>query len=73
MLFEGDIAKGVLSQDQLSELLAQGKIEFPIVTVEEIQDRSKGDGFSNRSPLVKPCGSSYSALQEEPNISTSLS
>jgi hypothetical protein len=51
MLFEGDVAKGVLSQEKLSDLLAQGKIEFPIVTVEEIQDRSKGDGFSKTIAL----------------------
>ena len=43
--FEGNIAKGVLSQ----ELLGAGKIEFPALTVEEIEDRSKAaDGvFKN--------------------------
>ena len=46
MLFEGKVAKGVLSQEKFSELLTAGKIEFPTVTVEEIEDRSKGDGFS---------------------------
>ena len=46
MLFEGNIAKGVLTPERFSELLTTGKIEFPTVTVEEIEDRSKADGFS---------------------------
>ena len=51
MLFEGEIAKGVLSPKEFSELLAAGKIEFPTVTVEEIEDRSKVDGFSKTIAL----------------------
>ena len=52
MLFgEGDIAKGVLSPERFSELLAAGKINFPTVTVEEIEDRSKSDGFSKMIAL----------------------
>ena len=46
MLFEGNVAKGVLSPMRFSELLTAEKIEFPTVTLEEIEDRSKGDGFS---------------------------
>jgi hypothetical protein len=46
MLFEGNIAKGVLTPERFSKLLTAGKIEFPTVTVEEIEDRSKADGFS---------------------------
>ena len=46
MLFEGDISKGVLTPERFSELFAAGKIDFPTVTVEEIEDRSKADGFS---------------------------
>ena len=46
MLFEGNTAKGVLSPKRFSELLTAGKIEFPTVTLEEIEDRSKADGFS---------------------------
>jgi hypothetical protein len=46
MLFEGEIAKGVLSPKRFSELLRAGKIEFPTVTAEEPRDRSKGDGLS---------------------------
>ena len=45
MLFEGNIAKDVLSERRFSELLTAGKIELPFVTVEEIEDRSKADGF----------------------------
>lgn len=47
MLFEGDVAKGVLSPEKFSELLKLGKIKFPTVTLEEIEDRSKASGFSN--------------------------
>ena len=46
MLFEGDNPKGVLSPSRFSRLLRAGKIEFPTVTVEEIEDRSKADGLS---------------------------
>ena len=47
MLFdsEGNIAKGVLTLEIFSELLREKKIEFPKVPVEEIEDRSKSDGF----------------------------
>ena len=51
MLFEGNTPKGVLSAERLSELLSAGKIEFPTVTVEEIEDRSKSDGFSKTIAL----------------------
>ena len=51
MLFEGNDAKGVLSQERFSELLTAGEIEFPLVSVEEIEDRSKGDGFSKTIAL----------------------
>ena len=51
MLFEGDVAKGVLSPERFSELLKEEKIEFPTVTVEEIEDRSKADGFSKTIAL----------------------
>ena len=53
MLFEGDIPKGVLSPKRFSKLLTAGKIEFPAVTVEEIEDRSKADGFSKTIALVQ--------------------
>jgi hypothetical protein len=51
MLFEGNTAKGVLSPGMFSELITAGKIEFPLVTVEEIEDRSKADGFSKMIAL----------------------
>ena len=53
MLFEGDIPKGVLTPEKFSELLTAKKIEFPNVTVEEIEDRSKADGFSKTITLVQ--------------------
>jgi len=51
MLFEGNVVKGVLLPERFSELLKAGKIEFPTVTVEEIEDRSKADGFSKTISL----------------------
>ena len=72
ILFEGNVAKGVLSPEKFSELFTAGKIEIPTVTAEEIEDRSKADGFSKRSPSAKHCGSSRSVLREELSISISL-
>ena len=51
MLYEGNDAKGVLTPWRFSQLLREGKIEFPTVTVEEIEDRSKADGFSKTIAL----------------------
>ena len=51
MLFEGNVAKGVLSPERFAELLTAEKIEFPTLTVEEIEDRSKSDGFSKTIAL----------------------
>ena len=53
MLFdsEGNIAKGVLTPEIFSQLLEEKKIEFPNVPVEEIEDRSKSDGFSKTIAL----------------------
>ena len=51
MLFEGEISKGVLTPERFSELLTAKKIEFPTVSVEEIKDRSKADGFSKTIAL----------------------
>ena len=51
MLFEGNIAKGVISPERFSKLLREEKIEFPTVTVEEIEDRSKSDAFSKTISL----------------------
>ena len=48
---EGNVAKGVLCWERFSELLKAGKIEFPKITVEEIEDRSKADGFSKMIAL----------------------
>ena len=53
MLFEGQYAKGVLSSVKFHELLEakKKKIDFPIITVEEIEDRRKKDGFSKMIAL----------------------
>jgi hypothetical protein len=50
-LFEGNTSKGVLFPERFAELLRTGKIGFPSVTVEEIEDRSKADGFSKMIAL----------------------
>jgi hypothetical protein len=51
ILFEGNIDKGVLYPERFSDLLTAGKIEFPSVTVEEIEDHSKADVFSKTIAL----------------------
>ena len=51
MLYEGNDAKGVLSPEKFFKLLTAGKIEFPTVSVEEIEDRSKADGLSKTIAL----------------------
>ena len=51
MLYEGNVAKGVLSPERFSELFTAEKIEFPTITVEEIEDRSKADAFSKTITL----------------------
>ena len=48
---EGNIAKGVLTPKIFSRLLREKKIDFPNVPVEEIEDRSKSDGFSKTIAL----------------------
>ena len=53
MLYEGNDAKGVLSPERFSKFLRKGKIEFPTVTVEEIEDRSKADGLSKSIALCQ--------------------
>ena len=53
MLFdsEGNIANSVLTPKIFSRLLKEKKIDFPKVPVEEIEDRSKSDGFSKTIAL----------------------
>ena len=46
MLMDGDERKGVLTSDKLLTLLRKGKIAFPSITEEEIEDRSKADGLA---------------------------
>ena len=46
MLRDGDKREGVLELYDLRRLLQEGKIAFPTITEEEIQDRSKADGLA---------------------------
>jgi hypothetical protein len=43
--------QAVLSPERFAELMRAGKIEFPTVTVEEIEDLNKVDGFSKTIAL----------------------
>ncbi|KAF9477307.1 hypothetical protein BDN70DRAFT_838058 [Pholiota conissans] len=52
-LYDGRICKGVLTPQHFDELLKSGEIEFPDVTAEEIEDRSKGDGLSKGLVLLQ--------------------
>ena len=71
MLFEGNSAKGVLSPERFSELLTAEKIEFPTVAVEEIEDRSKSDGFSKTIALGRTLWFVAQCISRRLNISTS--
>ena len=51
MLFEGKDAKGVLDPEKIDYLVEKGKIEFPTIALEEIEDRSKADAFSKTIAL----------------------
>ncbi|KAF8879084.1 hypothetical protein CPB84DRAFT_1793593 [Gymnopilus junonius] len=53
MLFEGNKAQRVLSHSLLDKLLQQGRIQFPEITEEEIQDRSKNSGLSKLLVIVQ--------------------
>ncbi|KAF8515238.1 hypothetical protein BU17DRAFT_51927 [Hysterangium stoloniferum] len=53
MLFDKQGAKGTLSPERFAELLGEGKIEFPAISEEEIQDRSKGDPLSKSLVIVQ--------------------
>ena len=51
MRFERNVARGVLSPEEFAKLLMTGKIEFPTVTVEVIEDHSTADGLSKMIAL----------------------
>ena len=53
MLMEGDERRGVLTHDELDYLLRKGKIAFPSITEEEIEDRSKADGLAKGIALLQ--------------------
>ncbi|KAF8508095.1 hypothetical protein BU17DRAFT_56908 [Hysterangium stoloniferum] len=53
MLFEGQDPKGTLTPKGFERLLGAGKIEFPTIAKEEIQDRSKGDALSKGVVIVQ--------------------
>ncbi|TDL24095.1 hypothetical protein BD410DRAFT_720260 [Rickenella mellea] len=46
MLYSGDTALHTLSPEELDELSTDGKIMFPKITKEDIEDKSKGDVIS---------------------------
>ena len=60
MLFEGDEATRTLTPDLLESLSDKGKIDFPEITENEIQDRSKGDGLTKGLVVIH---TSWSILQ----------
>ena len=46
MLMDGDERNGVLTHDTFRDLLRDGKIDFPLITEAEIEDRSKADSLA---------------------------
>ncbi|KAF8509766.1 hypothetical protein BU17DRAFT_77804 [Hysterangium stoloniferum] len=53
MLFDGQETIATLSPNHFERLLRLGKIQFPTITEEEIQDRSKGDALSKGLVIVQ--------------------
>jgi len=53
MIYEDNIQKGVLSLEGFEDLLQNGKITFPTITEEEINDRSKADGLAKALVLIQ--------------------
>ncbi|KDQ59777.1 hypothetical protein JAAARDRAFT_205745 [Jaapia argillacea MUCL 33604] len=52
MLYDGDQPIHALSPDELETRVADHSIDLPIITEEEIEDRSKGDALSKGVALV---------------------
>ncbi|KAF9466843.1 hypothetical protein BDZ94DRAFT_1186357 [Collybia nuda] len=53
MLYSGDKALHPLQLAELEELHRMGKIDWPSITVEEIEDRSKGDALSKSLVILQ--------------------
>jgi hypothetical protein len=53
MLFDGDDAVRTLDPDGLKTLSQQGEIDFPRITKDEIQDKSKGDILSKTLVMIQ--------------------
>jgi hypothetical protein len=53
MLYEGTTPKQVLTAEHMESLLSEGRIIFPDIDEDEIQDRSKGDGLSKFLVIVQ--------------------
>ena len=53
MLMDGDERKGVLTHRMMRDLLRKGKIAFPSITEEEIEDRSKADGLGKGIAILQ--------------------
>jgi hypothetical protein len=53
MLYDGDQKSHILRPEHLESLSGAGKIDFPPITIEEIQDRSKGDGLSKGLVVIQ--------------------
>ncbi|KDR78848.1 hypothetical protein GALMADRAFT_118323 [Galerina marginata CBS 339.88] len=53
LLYKGDAAQETLIPETFKRLLQNGKINFPSITQEKIQDRSKGDGLSKALVVIQ--------------------
>ena len=53
ILYEGKTPRGVLTAEHMERLLKEGRILFPDISEDEIQDRSKGDGISKFLVIVQ--------------------
>jgi hypothetical protein len=53
MLFDGDDLVRTLEPEEIQQLSQNGEIDFPRITENEIQDKSKGDGLSKGLVIVQ--------------------
>ncbi|KAF8880338.1 hypothetical protein CPB84DRAFT_1751434 [Gymnopilus junonius] len=51
--YQGNTPDGILYPDDLQRLLQEGKIQMPLISEADIQDRSKGDGLAKALVIVQ--------------------
>ncbi|KAG1730951.1 uncharacterized protein EDB91DRAFT_1155705 [Suillus paluster] len=53
MLYVNGIPRATLTPDELLQFVHEGSVDMPVITEEEIEDRSKGDGLSKGVTILQ--------------------